>query len=107
MKNKFLKYIYVLILMLIQQNVNSEELNINASTIELDKVSKVVYAKGKVEISDKQKNIFFSENAEYDKLNGIVKTIGPTKILTSEKYEVQGDNLCYDNNKIFSAILFI
>ncbi len=99
MKNKFLKYIYVLIVILIQQNVNSEELNINASTIELDKVSKVVYAKGNVEISDKQKNIIFSENAEYDKLNGIVKTIGPTKILTSEKYEVQGDNLFYDNNK--------
>ena len=45
------------------------------------------------------KNIIFSEEAEYDKLKGMVKTIGPTKILTSEKYEIEGTDMFYDDNK--------
>ena len=44
------------------------------------KINKIVYAKGNVEINDKLKNIIFSEKAEYDKLKGIVKTIGETKL---------------------------
>ena len=99
MKNRFLKYFFVFCVVLIQYNSNAEELYINASTVELDKINKVVYAKGNVEIHDEQNNTIFSENAEYDKLKGIVKTIGPTKIITSQKYEIEGKNLFYDNNK--------
>ena len=56
------------------QNSFSEELFINASTVEIDKTGKIVYAKGNVEIYDKNRNTIFSDIAEYDKVKGIVKT---------------------------------
>ena len=61
------------------QNSFSEELFINASKVEIDKTGKTVFAKGNVEIYDKDKNIIFSEIAEYDKVKGIVKTLGLLK----------------------------
>ena len=99
MKNKFLKYLFIVFISLFSQNAFAKELDINALSVELDKTNKIVYAKGKVEISDPLNNIIFSDNAEYDKLKGIVKTIGPTKIITSEKYEIVGSNILYDDNK--------
>ena len=75
------------------QNVSSNEIFINASSVEVDKESKIIYAKGNVEIFDKLENIIYTEEAEYDKVKGIVKTIGPTKIQTSEKYHAQGKDM--------------
>ena len=99
MKNKFIKYIILLFIMINVQNSYSEELFINAATVELDKTGKIVYAKGNVEIYDKDKNIIYSDDAEYDKGKGIVKTNGPTRILTSGGYEVEGVDITYDDNK--------
>ncbi len=99
MKNKLIKYFIILSISLNFQFSYADELFINASTVELDKNGKIVYAKGDVEIYDENKNIIFSETAEYDKSKGIVKTIGPTKIITSEKYEVIGEDIFYDDNK--------
>ena len=101
MISKPIKYIIIITLFIIMnmQNSFSEELFINASTIEIDKTGKIVYAKGNVEIYDKDKNTIFSDIAEYDKVKGIVKTVGNTKILTSEKYEVIGADMTYDDNK--------
>ena len=100
MTSKLIKYIIVFSLLIMSmRNGFSEELFINASSVEIDKTGKTVYAKGNVEIYDKDKNIIFSEVAEYDKVKGIVKTVGVTKILTSEKYEVSGADMIYDDNK--------
>ena len=77
----------------------AKEVFINAKTVEVDKTSNILKAKGSVEIYDKLNNFIFSENAEYNKAKGIVKTIGPTKIITSEKYEVEGIDMFYDDNK--------
>ena len=52
-----------------------------------------------MEIYDKNKNTIFSDSAEYDKGKGVVKTYGPTKIITSEKYVVNGKDIFYDDNK--------
>ena len=92
MISRLIKYIITITLFIIMnmQNSFSEELFINASSVEIDKTGKIVYAKGNVEIYDKDNNTIFSEIAEYDKVKGIVKTVGTTKILTSEKYEVTG-----------------
>ena len=87
---KSIKYIIAILIIFNIQKSYSEELFINASTVEIDKTGKIVYAKGNVEIFDKDKNVIYSDNAEYDKEKGIAKTIGPTRILTSEKYEVKG-----------------
>ena len=100
MTSKLIKYIIVFSLLIMStQNGFSEELFINASSVEIDKTGKTVFAKGNVEIYDKDKNIIFSEVAEYDKVKGIVKTVGVTKIITSEKYEVSGADMIYDDNK--------
>ena len=99
MISKSIKYIIAILIIFNIQKSYSEELFINASTVEIDKTGKIVYAKGNVEIFDKDKNVIYSDNAEYDKEKGIAKTIGPTRILTSEKYEVKGEDIIYDDNK--------
>ena len=99
MKNKFIKYFLTLFFLFSIQNSHSEELFLNASTVEIDKTGKIIYAKGNVEIHDADRNTIYSENAQYDKGKGIVKTFGPTKIVTSEKYEVEGEDIIYDDNK--------
>ena len=33
------------------------------------------------------------------RLNGIVKTIGPTTVITSEKYRIEGEDIIYDDQK--------
>ena len=99
MKNKIYIFLIFLHSFFSIQNVSSNEIFINASSVEVDKESKIIYAKGNVEIFDKLENIIYTEEAEYDKVKGIVKTIGPTKIQTSEKYHAQGKDMFYDDNK--------
>ena len=99
MKNNLYKYFVLIFVILLSQNSYAKELYINALKVEVDKESKIVHAEGNVEIYDKMNNIIFSENAEYDKINGLIKTFGPTKILTSEKYEVNGRDMFYDDKK--------
>ena len=99
MKNKFTEYFLVLFLLFFAQKIFADEISINATEVEIDKSTKIVYAKGSVEIDDGRDNKIFSENAEYNKSTGIVKTIGQTKIITSEKYHIDGENLIYDDNK--------
>ena len=55
MISRLLKYIITITLFIIMTMLNSfsEELFINASTVEIDKTGKIVYAKGNVEIYDK------------------------------------------------------
>ena len=58
MTSKLIKYIIVFSLLIMStQNSFSEELFINASSVEIDKTGKTVFAKGNVEIYDKDKNL--------------------------------------------------
>ena len=42
--------------------------------------------------------------AKYNKSEGLIKTIGKTRIVTSEGYEVEGNNISFDNkNKTISG----
>ncbi len=77
----------------------AKEFYINALSVDIDKIKEIVYASGNVEIRDQINNTIFAEEAEYDKINGLVKTIGPTKIITSKKYIIEGQNIFYDDNK--------
>ena len=86
MKNNFNKYFLILVLIFSTKNLSAKELYINAANVELSKENKIVYAEGNVEIYDKMENTIYSEKAKYDKIKGIVETIGPTKVITSEKY---------------------
>ena len=64
MKNKFLKYLFLVLISLFSQNSFGKELSINALSVELDKTGKIVYAKGDVEISDPLNNTIFSDNSQ-------------------------------------------
>jgi len=99
MKNNFHKYLFLIFFCFQFENSYGKEFYINASKVEVDKQKKTVYAEGSVEIKDQMNNKIFSEQAEYDKLNGIVKTIGPTTVITSEKYTVEGQDIIYDDKK--------
>ena len=78
MKNNFYKYLFLILFCFLSKNSYGKEFYINASQVDVDKEKKIVYAQGSVEIKDQLDNVIFSEQAEYDKLNGIVKTIGET-----------------------------
>ena len=64
MISKSIKYIIAILIIFNIQKSYSEELFINASTVEIDKTGKIVYAKGNVEIFDKDKNVIYSDNAK-------------------------------------------
>ena len=81
------------------QKSYAKEFHINALSVDIDKIKEIVYASGNVEIRDQINNTIFTEEAEYDKINGLVKTIGPTKIITSKKYIIEGQDIFYDDNK--------
>ena len=104
MKNNLIKYLFILFFCFVFTNSYSKELYIDALQVDVDKEKKIVYAKGNVEIKDSLNNIILSEEAEYNKLNGILKTIGKTTIYTSEKYVIEGQDITYDDQKkiIFS-----
>ena len=99
MKNNFYKYLFLVLFCFLSENSYGKEFYINASQVDVDKEKKIVYAQGSVEIKDHLGNVIFSEQAEYDKLNGIVKTIGETTVVTSEKYVIEGQDIVYDDQK--------
>ena len=51
--------------------------------------------------TDKEKNTIYSENAEYNKKQDFFRSLGPTKIITSENYTINGKNINFDNKKGF------
>ena len=77
----------------------AEELIVDANQVQLNKENKVVYAEGNVQISDNKRNIIFTEKAEYNKLNDLVRSFGETDIITSQKFRIQGEDIFFDNKK--------
>ena len=51
--------------------------------------------------TDKENNVIYSENAEYNKKTDFFKSVGPTKIITSENYTINGKDINFDNNEGF------
>jgi len=99
MKNSLYKFILTLSFLLTSVGAVAEELNVSAYEMQLNKETKVVYATGNVQISDNKKNIIFTEKAEYNKINELVRSFGETDIITSEKFRIQGEDIFYDNKK--------
>ena len=65
MRNKLFINLFLVLLFLLSKNLYGKEININASSVEVDKITKVVYAKGNVEIFDQIKNRIFSRNDDW------------------------------------------
>jgi LPS-assembly protein len=105
MKNKFFLFI-VFFLTFTFKNIFifAGELNIDSSTVQLDKNSKTVVLRGEVRAEDDLNNVLFADFARYNKDSNKLETSGNTKIITSEGFEVEGNNILFDNkNKVISS----
>ena len=124
MRNKLLIFFY---LVFFNTEVLAENININAKKISFDKNKKITifenevffktdtndeikadYAEYKkidgfikleknITAIDSQNNIIKTEYAEYIKEKKIFKSLGPTTVITSELYNIVGENIILDN----------
>ena len=99
MKNNIIKIFLIGIIFLFNLNLFAGELDIKANQLNLNKETKIILAKGNVQISDIKKNVIFAEKAEYNKNKELMRSFGPTDIITSEKFRIQGEDIFYDNKK--------
>ena len=97
MKNK----IFIIILLLFNQNLFAENLNIQSKEISIDKNTKKTIFRKEVIAIDEKKNIFKGEYAVYQKNLKLLKSKGKTVIETSEGYILNGTNVVFDNQNNF------
>jgi LPS-assembly protein len=103
MKNNIF-YTLLFIFIFLNLNLIAQELEINSSKIKYDDIKKITILEGNINSKDEKGNQLFSEYAEYNKLDQLIQTQGPTKIITSGGFEVLGSNVTFDhkNQKIYS-----
>ena len=98
MKNNLLYFLSIFFLAL-NLNLVAKELEINSSKIKYDNNNKITIFEGNVNSNDEVGNKLFSNYAEYNKIEEIIKTKGDTKIITSSGYEVFSKDVFFDNKK--------
>ena len=96
MKNKIVIFIFYIFSFLPSYG---ENLNIQASSITIDKKTKITIFKNQVSAKDEKNNELLTEFAEYDKKLELFKTVGETTIFTSGGFVVEGKDMVFDNNK--------
>ena len=72
---------------------------INSQYGEFNKNSGILILKDNIKGKDNKNNIIETEFAQYNEKSKIFKTIGSTKIYTSERYVIEGSNIFFDNNQ--------
>ena len=77
------------------------ESTIKSDYAEYNKLSGLIKLKGNIEATDVQKNKIETKIAEYNEKEKIFKSIGPTKITTTENYIIEGEDIFFDNVKNF------
>ena len=77
----------------------AENLNIQSSSIAIDKKTKITIFKNQVSAKDKKNNQLLTEFAEYDKNLQLLKTVGKTTVLTSGGFVIEGEDILFDNNE--------
>jgi len=98
MKNKIIIFLFYIFFFLPSYG---ENLNIQASSITVDKKTKITIFKDQVSAKDEKNNELLTEFAEYDKELELFKTVGETIIFTSAGFIVEGKDVVFDNNKNF------
>ena len=84
--------------------VTTENGIIQSDYLEYDKNTNFLKLKGNVVVEDKKNNILKTNDATYNKIKKIFNSIGDTEILTSEKYNLNGQDITvsYLENLTFS-----
>ncbi len=79
----------------------ADNLNIQSSSITIDKKRQLTIFKEGVVATDGKKNTLKSSYAEYDKDLKLLKSLGETTIITSEGFFLSGSNIIFDNKNNF------
>ena len=84
--------------------LSAESLDIQASSVSIDKKTKLAVFKDNVVVIDDKNNQFNTEYAEYNKELKLLISKGKTNIITSEGYSVYGNDMIFDNqNKLIKS----
>ena len=101
MKNKIL---ILFLTFFLSTTVLADNLEIQSSTVTIDKKSKLTIFKGNVVVMDAKKNKFSTNYAEYNKELKLLVSKGKTNIITSEGFSLTGTDMIFDNqNKIIRS----
>ncbi len=76
-----------------------ENYQIKSQYAEFNKKIKNLVLKDKVIGIDNNNNIIETDFAEYNEISRIFNTKGPTKVITSEKYTIEGEDIIFNNYK--------
>ena len=131
MKNKIFFLFLIILGLSFNTNTFAEKILIKAKNISLDKDKEITIFKNQVFVKtesgyeieceyamynrktgililktnivgkDLKKNIIKTGFAEYNETTKVFLTKGPTKVITSEKYEINGSNIKFDDIKSF------
>ena len=81
--------------------IKTKDKQITSQFAEYNKKTQEIVLKGNITAKDKLNNIIKTDYAEYNNNTGLFKTVGPTNLITSENYSLEGEDLYFDNqNKI-------
>ena len=71
--------------------------NIQSDSAIYDRKNNFVKLEGNIIATDNKKNIIKTTYAEYNDNTKFFKSIGATKVITSENYIIEGENITFDN----------
>ena len=87
--------------------ITEEKNTIKSNYAEFDRKKNIIKLKGNVIAKDNLNNTVSSEYAEYDDNTKIFRSLGPTEIITSENYKINGKILFLIVKKILSNLMKI
>ena len=79
--------------------ITSDNKTIKSDFAEYNKSTGIIKLRKNVNAVDDKNNTINSEYAEYNENSRVLKTVGLTKIITSEMYKLEGENIILDDNK--------
>ena len=79
--------------------VTSDNKTIKSDFAEYNKSTGIIKLRKNVNAVDDKNNIINAEYAEYNENLRVLKTVGLTKIVTSEMYKLEGENIILDDTK--------
>ncbi len=99
MKNNYSFLLFIILFTFNYVASYSDELKINSSKMKLDKKTETLILEENIKVTDNKNNQLFAEFAKYKKDEGLLETLGKTKIITSEGFEIYGENILFDDKK--------
>ena len=105
MKNNSYSYFLVVVFIFFNFSLlNAKNLDIKSDKVLIDKDDQTTVFIGSVNIVDENNNKIFTNKATYNEKIGLLETVGATKIITSEGYIVDGNNILFNKiEKIISS----